>query len=52
MFNTFNMGVGMSLIVAKEDADNALAVLQENGENAYILGEIVASEQGEKVRIC
>lgn len=52
MFNTFNMGVGMSLIVAKEDAGNALAVLQENGESAYILGEIVVSEQGEKVRIC
>ena len=44
----FGMG-GSSTFV---DADNALAVLQENGENAYILGEIVVSEQGEKVRIC
>jgi len=44
MFNTFNMGVGMSIVVAKEDADTALAVLHEAGEDAYLLGEIVASE--------
>ena len=41
MFNTFNMGVGMSIVVAKEDADRALAVLAANGEQAYVLGEIV-----------
>ena len=41
MFNTFNMGVGMSVVVAKEDAETALAVLHENGEDAYIIGEIV-----------
>ena len=45
MFNTFNMGVGMSIVVAKEDADKALAILKENGEDAYIIGEIVESEQ-------
>ncbi len=45
MFNTFNMGVGMSIVVAKEDADKALAILKENGEDAYVIGEIVASEQ-------
>ncbi len=45
MFNTFNMGVGMSIVVAKEDAERALAVLKENGEDAYFIGEIVKSEQ-------
>ena len=44
MFNTFNMGVGMSVVVAKEDRETALSVLQANGEDAYIIGEIVASQ--------
>ncbi len=44
MFNTFNMGVGMSIIVKKEDADKALSILKENGEDAYIIGEIVKGE--------
>ena len=44
MFNTFNMGVGMSIVVAKEDADRALAVLAANGEQAYVLGEIVPGD--------
>jgi len=44
MFNTFNMGVGMSIVVAKEDADVALEILKANGEDAYLLGEIVKSE--------
>ncbi len=44
MFNTFNMGVGMSVVVASEDADEALRILRENGEDAYAIGEIVASE--------
>ena len=43
MFNTFNMGVGMSIVVAPEDADRALEILRANGEDAYIIGEIVAS---------
>ncbi len=46
MFNTFNMGVGMSVVVSKEDADKALAVLHENGEDAYIVGEIVRADDG------
>jgi len=41
MFNTFNMGVGMVAVVAKEDASRALEILRENGEEAYLLGEIV-----------
>ncbi len=47
MFNTFNMGVGMTITVAREDADKALAILHQNGEpGAYVLGEIVAGEKG------
>lgn len=46
MFNTFNMGVGMSVIVSKEDADKAISTLKENGKNAYIIGEIVKSDDG------
>ena len=45
MFNTFNMGVGMTVVVAKEDAQQALAILRENGEDAYVLGEIVKSPE-------
>ena len=44
MFNTFNMGVGMSVVVSREDADRALEILRANGEDAYLIGEIVASE--------
>ncbi len=47
MFNTYNMGVGMTVTVAKEDADQALAILRENGEpGAYVLGEIARGEKG------
>lgn len=46
MFNTFNMGIGMTVIVAKEDAHQAIAVLQEAGECPCILGEVVASSEG------
>ena len=45
MFNTFNMGVGMSIVVAKEDAEAALSVLRENNEDAYIMGRIIKSEE-------
>lgn len=50
MFNTFNMGVGMSVVVAKEDAEKAVEILKANGEDAYIMGEIVVAEEG--VVIC
>ena len=50
MFNTFNMGVGMSLVVAPEDADRALAILRDNGEDAYRIGVIEKSE--ERIVIC
>ena len=44
MFNTFNMGVGMILIVSKDTADAALHALKEHGEDAYIIGEIGRGE--------
>ena len=50
MFNTYNMGVGMSIVVAKDDADRALEILRANGEDAYIIGDVVKAE--EKIRIC
>lgn len=50
MFNTFNMGVGMSVVVAKEDADKALEIMRANGEDAYICGETVRSD--ESVVLC
>ena len=50
MFNTFNMGVGMSVVVAKADAEKAIEILKAHGEDAYIMGEIIASEEG--VVIC
>ncbi len=46
MFNTFNMGVGMCVTVDRADADRALAVLKENGEAAYIIGEVIRSDEG------
>lgn len=50
MFNTFNMGVGMSIVVGKDEADKALEILKANGEDAYIIGEIVKGD--ESVVIC
>lgn len=45
MFNTFNMGVGMSIVVLKEDAEKALEILKANGEDAYIIGRIIKGEE-------
>ena len=45
MFNTYNMGVGMSIVVPAADADRALKILKDNGEDAYVIGEIVESEE-------
>ena len=50
MFNTFNMGVGMIVSVDKNDADKAIAAIKATGEEAYVLGELVESEEG--VIIC
>lgn len=46
MFNTFNMGVGMICAVAEQDADKALEVLKENGEDAVVLGRIKEGKKG------
>ena len=45
MYNTYNMGVGMSVVVAKEDVETALEILRANGEDAYVLGEIIESDE-------
>ena len=50
MFNTFNMGVGMSIVVAEADVEKALDVLRASGEDAYVIGTIRKSE--EKIVIC
>ncbi len=44
MYNTYNMGVGMAVVVAKEDTDKALEILKANGEDAYVIGKIIKSE--------
>ena len=46
MFNTFTMGVGMAVVVSKEEADTALEILKAQGEDAYILGTVVESDEG------
>ncbi len=45
MFNTFNMGVGMVIAVGKDDADKALNVLENAGEKAFVLGEVVSGDK-------
>ena len=51
MFNTYNMGIGMTLVVSKETANAAIAALQASGESVAVLGEIVRSGE-EKVTLC
>lgn len=45
MFNTFNMGVGMSIVVAPEDVEKALEILRQNGEEPYVIGSVVESDE-------
>ena len=45
MFNTFNMGVGMSVTVPKDEVDAAIAILKESGEDAYVVGEIKTTNE-------
>ena len=45
MYNTYNMGVGMAMIVSRETADAAMTVLKEHGCDAYVVGEIVSGEE-------
>ncbi len=44
MFNTYNMGVGMSVVVPANEVDKALEILNANGEDAYVIGKIVKSD--------
>ena len=46
MFNTYNMGVGMTVVVDAADVDSAIASLKASGEDAYVLGELVSSDEG------
>ena len=46
MYNTYNMGVGMSVIVPAAEVDRALEILTANGEDAYVIGEIVKGDDG------
>ena len=50
MFNTFNMGVGMSVVVSEQEADKALSILHANGQDAYVIGHVAESQ--DKVQIC
>jgi phosphoribosylformylglycinamidine cyclo-ligase len=44
MYNTYNMGVGMSIVVPAAEVEIALAILKDNGIDAYVIGEIIAHE--------
>ena len=46
MFNTYNMGVGMSVVVPAAEAEAALEILRANGEDAYLIGEIIGGDDG------
>ncbi len=50
MFNTYNMGIGMMFVVPKEQAEQAVRVIDQSGEKAFVVGEIVGGEKG--VDIC
>lgn len=50
MFNTFNMGVGMTVVVDKNDVDKAIAAVRAAGEEAYVLGTLVDSDEGVIIR--
>lgn len=50
MFNTFNMGVGMTVVVDKNDVDKAIAAIKAAGEEAYVLGTLVDSDEGVIIR--
>ena len=46
MFNTYNMGVGMSIVVPADEVQTAIDVLKANGEDAYVIGEIIEGDDG------
>ena len=48
IYNTFNMGIGMVLAVDSEEADAVVCAANSLGENAFIIGEVIAGENGGK----
>lgn len=50
MYNTFNMGIGMAIIVKKEDVQKAIEVLEEQGEKAYLIGEVIEGNKEIEIR--
>ncbi len=46
MYNTYNMGVGMSIVVPKNEVTKALEILKAHGEDAYVIGEIIKGDDG------
>ena len=46
MYNTYNMGVGMSIVVPAKEVDTALEILKAHGEDAYVIGEIIKGDDG------
>lgn len=49
MYNTFNMGIGMTFTVSPDKAEEAVRLLKEAGESAYVIGEIAAGEEGVRI---
>ena len=50
MYNTFNMGLGMVLAVAPEDAEKTMEAIKAAGEECYVVGHVEAGEKG--VTLC
>ena len=46
MYSTFNMGIGMCVVVSASEAEKAIAHLKENGEEAFLIGTVVKGEEG------
>ena len=46
MFNTYNMGVGMSIVVPAAEVELAIETLKQSGQDAYVIGEIVTGDEG------
>ena len=51
MYNTFNMGIGMAIVVAKQDQQKAIEILQQAGEEAYIIGQVVEGNKEIKINL-
>jgi phosphoribosylformylglycinamidine cyclo-ligase len=49
MFNTFNMGIGMVIAIDSDKAEKAVKLLNEQGEKAYIIGEVARGENGVEI---